>query len=50
VREVLSVEGSLASRNAKGGTAPARVRDQLVSVKAVVGARREWTAARPTIR
>jgi argininosuccinate lyase len=27
VREVLSVEGSLASRNAKGGTAPARVRD-----------------------
>ena len=50
VREVLTVEGSLASRNAKGGTAPARVRDQLVSVKAVVGARREWTAARPTIR
>ena len=50
VREVLTVEGSLASRNAKGGTAPARVRDQLVSVKAVVGARREWTAARPSIR
>ena len=50
VREVLTVQGSLASRNAKGGTAPARVRDQLVSVKAVVGARREWTAARPTIR
>ncbi|HPK13558.1 MAG TPA: argininosuccinate lyase [Phycicoccus elongatus] len=50
VREVLTVEGSLASRNAKGGTAPARVRDQLVSVKAVVGARREWTAAGPTIR
>ena len=29
VREVLSVEGSLASRDAKGGTAPARVREQL---------------------
>jgi len=29
VREVLSVEGSLASRDAKGGTAPARVTEQL---------------------
>src|SRR5699024_1228796 len=29
VREVLSVEGSLSSRDGKGGTAPARVREQL---------------------
>ena len=28
VRSVLSVEGSLASRSAKGGTAPARVTEQ----------------------
>jgi argininosuccinate lyase len=32
VREVLSVEGSVASRSARGGTAPARVRDQLAEV------------------
>jgi argininosuccinate lyase len=40
VREVLSVPGSLASRDARGGTAPARVREQLVS------ARERATAAR----
>ncbi|MGH3423632.1 MAG: argininosuccinate lyase [Nocardioidaceae bacterium] len=32
VRDVLTVEGSLASRNARGGTAPARVREQLAEV------------------
>jgi argininosuccinate lyase len=31
VREVLTVEGSLASRDAKGGTAPVRVREQLIA-------------------
>ncbi|GAA8848479.1 argininosuccinate lyase [Helicobacter pylori] len=36
VREVLSVEGSLASRDAKGGTAPARVREQLDNAAAVL--------------
>jgi len=40
VREVLSVPGSLASRDARGGTAPARVREQLAS------ARERATAAR----
>jgi len=40
VREVLSVPGSLASRDARGGTAPARVREQLTS------ARERATAAR----
>src|SRR6476620_2972905 len=33
VREVLSVEGSLASRDAVGGTAPARVREQLAAAR-----------------
>ncbi len=32
VRTVLSVEGSLASRDARGGTAPVRVREQLTTV------------------
>ena len=40
VREVLSVPGSLASRDARGGTAPVRVREQLAS------ARERATAAR----
>ena len=43
VREVLSVEGSLASRDARGGTAPVRVREQLErarSAAAAAGARR----------
>ncbi|MGV0110674.1 argininosuccinate lyase [Arthrobacter sp. CP30] len=34
VREVLTVEGSLASRDAQGGTAPAAVRRQLTALKA----------------
>lgn len=33
VREVLTVAGSVASRNARGGTAPERVRDQLAKVR-----------------
>jgi argininosuccinate lyase len=33
VRGVLSVEGSLASRDAVGGTAPARVREQIELAK-----------------
>ena len=33
VREVLSVPGSLASRDARGGTAPVRVREQLASAR-----------------
>jgi argininosuccinate lyase len=32
VREVLSVEGSVASRDGRGGTAPARVREQLAEL------------------
>jgi argininosuccinate lyase len=36
VREVLTVEGSVSSRMGRGGTAPARVREQLGEVTAVV--------------
>ena len=50
VREVLTVEGSLASRNAKGGTAPDRVREQLSRVGERASALRDWSANRPTAR
>ena len=33
VRKVLTVEGSLASRNARGGTAPVRVQEQLAELR-----------------
>jgi argininosuccinate lyase len=36
VREVLSVEGSVASRDGRGGTAPVRVREQLAELRARV--------------
>ncbi len=42
VREVLTVAGSLASRDAVGGTAPVRVAEQLDSLRAVIGADRMW--------
>jgi argininosuccinate lyase len=42
VRDVLSVPGAIASRSAKGGTAPDRVRDQLVLVRRTIAAGREW--------
>jgi argininosuccinate lyase len=41
VRDVLNVEGSVASRNGRGGTAPDRVREQLAELKDV--ARRHRT-------
>ncbi|MGD9960283.1 argininosuccinate lyase [Nocardioides sp.] len=44
VREVLTVEGSTASRDARGGTAPQRVREQLAEVAAVVAGHRDWLA------
>jgi argininosuccinate lyase len=40
VRDVLTVEGSVSSRVGRGGTAPARVRDQLTELTAVVDAHR----------
>jgi argininosuccinate lyase len=44
VRSVLTVEGSTASRNGRGGTAPERVRDQLAELASAVGESRDWLA------
>jgi argininosuccinate lyase len=41
VREVLSVQGSIASRNARGGTASARVAEQLEELRDMVAPWRE---------
>ena len=46
VREVLTVEGSLASRNGVGGTAPVRVAEQLLAARAALDAGRVWAADR----
>lgn len=45
VRSVLTVEGSLASRDAVGGTAPARVAEQLETCRARAAALRAWATA-----
>ena len=37
VREGLTVEGSLASRDSRGGTAPSRVAEQLAELRARLG-------------
>jgi argininosuccinate lyase len=50
VREVLSVEGSLASRNAKGGTAPERVREQLEGVRTALSSGRTWAETGISVR
>jgi argininosuccinate lyase len=42
VREVLTVEGSLASRCGVGGTAPVRVAEQLAAARACAAERRAW--------
>ena len=42
VRDVLSLEGSVSSRSSFGGTAPARVREQLASARALVEADAAW--------
>jgi argininosuccinate lyase len=44
VREVLTVEGSVASRNGRGGTAPDRVREQLAELRKAVADHRAWLA------
>ncbi len=43
VREVLTVAGSLASRSAFGGTAPARVAEQTLRLRALVAEQLAWT-------
>ena len=50
VRGVLSVEGSLASRDAKGGTAPVRVAEQLTRAATARDEARAWAAALPVVR
>ncbi|MCL1842168.1 MAG: argininosuccinate lyase, partial [Propionibacteriaceae bacterium] len=45
VRDVLTIEGSVASRNGRGGTAPDRVREQLAELDEVVTRERDWTAS-----
>ncbi|GCD88903.1 argininosuccinate lyase [Nocardioides sp. LS1] len=44
VREVLTAEGSVASRNGRGGTAPERVREQLAELTAAVARHRDRLA------
>ena len=50
VRQVLSVEGSVASRSAKGGTAPVRVAEQLERVVATLADHRAWAGVQPQVR
>ena len=45
VLDVLTVEGSVASRDGRGGTAPVRVAEQLEELAGVVAPLRAWTAA-----
>jgi argininosuccinate lyase len=47
VREVLTVPGSLAARDGRGGTAPARVAEQLAELAARRTVARTWAAQRP---
>ena len=49
VRSVLSVRGSLESRNGKGGTAPERVAEQLAKVRQVSAWQRDWTSSLPRV-
>ncbi|MBK7723655.1 MAG: argininosuccinate lyase [Austwickia sp.] len=49
VREVLTVPGSLASRSARGGTAPARVAEQLQEIAEAVASLRSWARRFPGV-
>ena len=42
VRNVLTVEGSVASRDGRGGTAPSRVAEQLDELRAAIADHRAW--------
>jgi argininosuccinate lyase len=44
VRDVLTVEGSVASRSGRGGTAPHRVVEQLAELRAALADHRAWLA------
>jgi len=45
VKQVLTVPGSIASRDGRGGTAPVRVREQLTDLHRLLAAQREWFSA-----
>jgi argininosuccinate lyase len=45
VRDVLTVTGALASRSARGGTAPARVTEQLAELREQLVAQRAWASS-----
>lgn len=45
VRDVLTIEGSTASRNGRGGTAPARVKEQLDEISVALGQARAFAAS-----
>ena len=47
VREVLTVEGSIHSRHAHGGTAPAQVAGQVTALERELAAQRDWASTRP---
>ena len=46
VRAVLTVAGSMASRDGLGGTAPIRVAEQIEQLRARIAVDRAWAAAR----
>jgi argininosuccinate lyase len=50
VRDVLTVEGSMASRSAVGGTAPVRVAEQLEAARRSSASQRGWAQELPTTR
>ncbi len=50
VRSVLTVAGSLASRDAHGGTAPVRVAEQRAHLLHELASRRHWVGEMPTVR
>ncbi|MGB3772036.1 MAG: argininosuccinate lyase [Rhodococcus sp. (in: high G+C Gram-positive bacteria)] len=45
VRSVLTVDGSIASRDSRGGTAPSRVAEQATAVASATAELRSWTLA-----
>ena len=48
VRSVLDVRGAIAARDGHGGTAPARVQEQLDAMALEVASHRAWAAASPS--
>jgi argininosuccinate lyase len=45
VRQVLTVDGALAARKGHGGTAPERVAEQVVALRATVDEHAAWAAS-----